>query len=198
MWLLEILFRTSARSACSSQPCSLRPKDLLIIKRYTAVVFRHTIRGRQISLQMVVSHHVVAGTSGRAGSALNHWAISPVPSNHFFLTMSVCVWVCAWGPSACRLQNRVLKLLGQLQMWGWEPNSSSLKEQPLNHLTPFLGDSMHMVHKHTGVIHMLVGGWRHASTIESTLPGDPGSIFCTTHMAAHKHLTLVPGDLTLS
>jgi hypothetical protein len=35
---------------------------LFIIKhKYTVAVFRHTRRGRQISLQMVVSHHVVAG-----------------------------------------------------------------------------------------------------------------------------------------
>jgi hypothetical protein len=29
--------------------------------KYTVVVFRHTRRGHQIPLQMVVSHHVVAG-----------------------------------------------------------------------------------------------------------------------------------------
>jgi len=34
---------------------------LFIIYKYTVAVFRHTIRGHQISLQMVVSHHVVAG-----------------------------------------------------------------------------------------------------------------------------------------
>jgi hypothetical protein len=34
---------------------------LFIICKYTVAVFRHTRRGRQISLQMVVSHHVVAG-----------------------------------------------------------------------------------------------------------------------------------------
>jgi hypothetical protein len=32
-----------------------------IICKYTVAVFRHARRGRQISLQMVVSHHVVAG-----------------------------------------------------------------------------------------------------------------------------------------
>jgi hypothetical protein len=32
---------------------------------YTAAVLRHTRRGRQISLQMVVSHHVVAGNRTR-------------------------------------------------------------------------------------------------------------------------------------
>jgi hypothetical protein len=36
-------------------------KDLFIICKYTVAVFRHTRRGRQISLRMVVSHHVVAG-----------------------------------------------------------------------------------------------------------------------------------------
>jgi hypothetical protein len=38
-------------------------KDLFIyfIYEYTTAVFRHTRRGHQIPLQMVVSHHVVAG-----------------------------------------------------------------------------------------------------------------------------------------
>jgi hypothetical protein len=36
-------------------------KAFIIIHKYTVAVFRHTRRGRQISLQMVVSHHVVAG-----------------------------------------------------------------------------------------------------------------------------------------
>ena len=36
-------------------------KDLfIIVYKYTVAVFRHTRRGCQISLQMVVSHHVVA------------------------------------------------------------------------------------------------------------------------------------------
>jgi phage shock protein PspC (stress-responsive transcriptional regulator) len=35
-------------------------KDLCITCKYTVAVFRHTRRGHQISLQMVVSHHVVA------------------------------------------------------------------------------------------------------------------------------------------
>jgi hypothetical protein len=34
---------------------------LFIIHKYTVAVFRHTRRGSQISLGMVVSHHVVAG-----------------------------------------------------------------------------------------------------------------------------------------
>jgi hypothetical protein len=32
-----------------------------MICKYTVAVFRHTRRGHQISLQMVVSHHVIAG-----------------------------------------------------------------------------------------------------------------------------------------
>jgi hypothetical protein len=36
-------------------------KDLFIICKYTVAVFRHSRRGRQVSLWMVVSHHVVAG-----------------------------------------------------------------------------------------------------------------------------------------
>jgi hypothetical protein len=38
----------------------LQPKDLFIICKFTVAVFRHTRRGHQISLQMVVSHHVDA------------------------------------------------------------------------------------------------------------------------------------------
>jgi hypothetical protein len=34
---------------------------LLIICKYTVAVFRHTRRGHWTPLQMVVSHHVVAG-----------------------------------------------------------------------------------------------------------------------------------------
>jgi hypothetical protein len=43
--------------------CILYFKDLFIIilSKYTVAVFRCTRKGRQISLQMVVSHHVVAG-----------------------------------------------------------------------------------------------------------------------------------------
>jgi hypothetical protein len=34
---------------------------LLYVNKYTVAVFRHTRRGHKFSLQMVVSHHVVAG-----------------------------------------------------------------------------------------------------------------------------------------
>jgi hypothetical protein len=34
---------------------------LFYVYEHTLAVFRHTRRGRQISIQMAVSHHVVAG-----------------------------------------------------------------------------------------------------------------------------------------
>jgi hypothetical protein len=59
MWLLGTIFRTSASSGWLHL---LQPKDLFIIMhKYTVAVFRRTRRGCWISLQMVVSHHVVAG-----------------------------------------------------------------------------------------------------------------------------------------
>jgi hypothetical protein len=60
----ELNFRTSAHSG---EPCSLwsallaSAQRFIIIHKYTAAVFRHTRRGHQISLLVVVSHHVVAG-----------------------------------------------------------------------------------------------------------------------------------------
>jgi hypothetical protein len=46
----------------SLSPCSLWPKDsFLIISKYTVAVFRCARRGCQVSLRVVVSHHVVAG-----------------------------------------------------------------------------------------------------------------------------------------
>jgi hypothetical protein len=40
----------------------IKKKDLfIIISKYTVAIFRRTRRGHQISLQMAVSHHVVAG-----------------------------------------------------------------------------------------------------------------------------------------
>jgi hypothetical protein len=41
--------------------CDIFFKDLFIIHKYTVANFRHTRRGHQISLQVVVSHHMVAG-----------------------------------------------------------------------------------------------------------------------------------------
>jgi hypothetical protein len=48
---------------------------LLYISEYTITVFRHTRRGQQIPLEMVVSHHVIPGielrSPGRVDSVLN-------------------------------------------------------------------------------------------------------------------------------
>jgi hypothetical protein len=38
-----------------------KQKKLNYLYEYTVAVFRHTRRGHQMPLQMVVSHHVVAG-----------------------------------------------------------------------------------------------------------------------------------------
>jgi hypothetical protein len=55
----------SASRVLGLKVCATMPGMLLfsfiIICKYTVAVFRHARRGRQISLQMVVSHHVVAG-----------------------------------------------------------------------------------------------------------------------------------------
>jgi hypothetical protein len=55
-WLLEI-------TACSLKPdfFFFLKIYLFIICKYTVAVFRYTRRGHQISLRVVVSHHVVAG-----------------------------------------------------------------------------------------------------------------------------------------
>jgi hypothetical protein len=42
--------------------CLLWPKDvLIIISKYMVAVFRRSRRGHQISLQVIVSHPVIAG-----------------------------------------------------------------------------------------------------------------------------------------
>jgi hypothetical protein len=72
MWLLGIEFLgpllalvgpCSLQSTLLAQSCLLqRPKDLFIILHtYTIADFRCTRKEHQISLQMVVSHHAVAG-----------------------------------------------------------------------------------------------------------------------------------------
>jgi hypothetical protein len=40
---------------------TLLKKDLFIIYKYTVADFRHPRKGHQVSLQVVVSHHVVTG-----------------------------------------------------------------------------------------------------------------------------------------
>jgi hypothetical protein len=41
--------------------CNLKKDLFIIMSKYTVAVFRRIRRGHQMSLQMVVSHHVVAG-----------------------------------------------------------------------------------------------------------------------------------------
>jgi hypothetical protein len=63
-------------------------KDLfIIICKYTVAAFRHTRRGCQISLQMVVSHHVVVGiwTQDFQKSSLCSWQLSHPSSPLSFL-----------------------------------------------------------------------------------------------------------------
>jgi hypothetical protein len=58
---LLILVGPSHSSWPLSLRSSLRPKNLfIIIHKYTVADFRHIRRGHQISLQVVVSHYVVA------------------------------------------------------------------------------------------------------------------------------------------
>ena len=105
MWFVgNWIFRTFA---CSSQPCSLRSAPLvqsllapaqrfIYYYTYTVAVFRHNRKERQISLWMVVSHHVVVGfelrTFKRAVSAFTHWAIWPAPLISFFRFILLCVY----------------------------------------------------------------------------------------------------------
>jgi hypothetical protein len=52
----------SASQVLGLKACATTAQDLfIIICKYTVAVFRSTRRGLQISLQMVVSHHMVAG-----------------------------------------------------------------------------------------------------------------------------------------
>jgi hypothetical protein len=69
MWLLGFELRTFGRAVGCSYPLSHLTSPLFlflkiylfIICKYTVAVFRHSRRGSQISLGMVVSHHVVTG-----------------------------------------------------------------------------------------------------------------------------------------
>jgi hypothetical protein len=63
---LELEFEATV--SCHVGACSLEEQSvfffldlLVLISKYTVADFIHTRRGRQISLQMVVSHHVVGG-----------------------------------------------------------------------------------------------------------------------------------------
>jgi hypothetical protein len=79
MWLLGIeifvlgplLTLVNSFQSHLLSPWSLWPKDLFIlIHKYTVAVFRRTRRGRQISVRVFVSYHVVA----KASYSLSHLA----------------------------------------------------------------------------------------------------------------------------
>jgi hypothetical protein len=55
--------RVLGLKACTTTPGLFMhfKKIFIIICKYTVAIFTHTRRGHQISLRMVVSHHVVAG-----------------------------------------------------------------------------------------------------------------------------------------
>jgi hypothetical protein len=54
---------------------------LFIICKYTVAVFRHSRRGSQISLRMVVSHHVVAGI-WTPHLRKSSWVLLPTEPSH--------------------------------------------------------------------------------------------------------------------
>ena len=65
---------------------------LFYVCEYTVAVFRHTRRGHQVPLKMVMNYHVVAGNwTGRAVSALNGWAISPAQLAELWLDLNL--WI---------------------------------------------------------------------------------------------------------
>jgi hypothetical protein len=76
---------------------SLQPKDLfIIINKYIVAVFRHTRKGHWISLQVVVSHHVVAGNwtqdlqkSNQCPYLLSHLTS---PRKDYFLLTTPMYW----------------------------------------------------------------------------------------------------------
>jgi hypothetical protein len=63
IWLVGQLVRAALNLLCSWSPLKLFffKIYLFYIYEYPVAVFRHTRRGHQIPLQMVVSHHVVTG-----------------------------------------------------------------------------------------------------------------------------------------
>jgi hypothetical protein len=56
--------------------------------KYTVAVLRHSRRGSQISLRMVVSHHgcwdLNSGPLEEQSGALTHWAISLAPNLYIY------------------------------------------------------------------------------------------------------------------
>jgi hypothetical protein len=69
---------------------------LFIICKYTVAVFRHSRRGSQILLQMVVSHHVVAGIRTpdlrKSSRVLLPTEPSHQPDAFSYIELSLHVW----------------------------------------------------------------------------------------------------------
>jgi hypothetical protein len=67
---------------------------LFIICKYTVAVFRHTRRGSQILLRMVVSHHVVAGIWTLDLRKSSQVLLPTEPSHQpvFFLSLFIYLW----------------------------------------------------------------------------------------------------------
>ena len=65
-------------------------KDLFIICKYTVAIFRHTRRGCQISLRVVVSHHVVAGIWRLLGPSEEQSVLLPAEPSLQTLLYGLC------------------------------------------------------------------------------------------------------------
>jgi hypothetical protein len=74
-------------------------KDLFIICKYTVAVFRHSRRRRQILLQMVVSHHVVAGIWTSDLRKSSRVLLPAEPSHQPVLWLSYAQWHMHWHTS---------------------------------------------------------------------------------------------------
>jgi hypothetical protein len=123
--------------------CSGPKIYLFIISKYTVAVFRHTRRGRQISLWMVVSHHVVLGfelgTFGRTVSALNRWAISPYPLlNEYFKKFNINTHAYTWQLLGEGLRTSFSHPVFASNMWVTRTklNSDGQDPYPLSHPAP--------------------------------------------------------------
>jgi hypothetical protein len=111
-WILRPLL-SPVNPTHSGGPLSLQPKDLfIIIHKYTVAAFRHTRRGHQIPLQMVVSHHVVAGIwtqdlqkSSQCSEPLNH------------LAAPICAFKPASGQMPINPTERVIPFVPSWEHW---------------------------------------------------------------------------------
>ena len=150
-----IKLRLSCFAICtlSTEPSDWTHVDIFFLKmylfiryKYTVAVFRHTRRGCQIPLQMVVSHHVIAGfelrTFRRAVTALNRWAISPTQETEILVVILVACWSSHWsilpGAVSRTMKTGWHRLCKRCSVGAWEPCPVSRDwlrlRQP--HLTP--------------------------------------------------------------